>query len=295
MGKEFKEVNDYRMYTTKAEVHKAINSFAGIFKGIEIDGIINDKEISEIINWFNLHRHLKDKSPFSEIIPVLDNALMDNDLTPDEVKDILWLCDHVTTGEGFNEYYNLITSSIQRLEGILHGMLADNELSEVEIDQLSIWVDDHEFLKGSYPFDEIDSLLVSVKKDGIITDDEKNILIAFFANFMDTKISYNINEFDVKELQNKYSVQGICAVNPKISFENKTFSFTGTSKQATRNDIAKVILEKGGLFNNNVTNKTNFLIVGDEGNPCWAFSCYGRKVEKSGKIKKSWFWSHNSS
>lgn len=30
----------------------------------------------------------------------------------------------------------------------------------------------------------------------------------------------------------------------------------------------------------------NYLIVGAEGNPCWKFSCYGRKVEKAVELRK---------
>ena len=33
--------------------------------------------------------------------------------------------------------------------------------------------------------------------------------------------------------------------------------------------------------------KTNYLIIGSEGNTCWAFSCYGRKVEKAMEMRKN--------
>jgi NAD-dependent DNA ligase len=286
LKKNYQEINEFRMFTSKAEVHKAVNLLIGLITGVEIDGVINEDELSEIINWCNLHRHLKTKSPFSEIIPMIDEALMDNILEQDEIQDILWLCNQVIKSAEFDEYYNMITSSIQQLEGILHGILADNELTDTEINQLSNWMEEHDFLKGTYPFDEINSLLVSAKKDGIISDDERNMLAAFFTNFIDTKMSYNINEYEVKALQSKYSINGICAVCPEIILKNKTFSFTGTSSKATRNEIAEIILKKGGSFNNNVTKKTDYLIVGGEGNPCWAFSCYGRKVEKAVQLRK---------
>jgi hypothetical protein len=286
MSKNYSEIEDYRVYTSKAEVHKAINSLIGMIKGIEIDGIVTSEELDEITNWCNLHRFLQNKSPFSEIIPVMDNALFDGHLEMEELQDILWLCNRIINSDDFDEYYNIITSSIQELEGILHGILSDNELSEIEINQLAIWMEEREFLKGTYPFDEIDSLLVSARQDGIISSDEKNMLKAFFSNFIDTRISYNINEFEMKALQSKYSVSGICAICPNITFENKTFSFTGTSSRAKRKEIAEIIVNKGGYFNDGVTKKTDFLIVGGEGNPCWAFSCYGRKVEKAVQLRK---------
>lgn len=286
MSKEYKEIEEYRVFTTKAELHKAVNSLMGMINGIDLDGEISQDELDEIINWCNLHRKFENRSPFNEIIPKIDNALEDNHLTEEEIKDILWLCDRVVKSDEFDEFYNLITSSIQQLEGILHGIMADNEISDNEIINLSNWMEDKEFLKGTYPFDEIDSLLVSVLQDGVISEDERNILKAFFGNFIDTKISYNINEFEIKSLQNKYSVQGICTVSPEISFEGKTFSFTGTSSKAKRSEIAEIIENKGGIFKNSVVRKTDYLIVGDDGNPCWAFSCYGRKVEKAMQLRK---------
>lgn len=286
MSKNYKEIDEYRVYTSKAELHKAINSLIGIINGVYIDGVVTTTELEEITNWCNLHRRFQTKSPFSEIIPLLDTSLSDGYLESEEVEDILWLCNNVIKSDNFNDYYNIITSSIQQLEGILHGVLADNELSESEIEHLASWMEERDFLKGTYPFDEIDSLLVSARQDGVISDDEKNMLKAFFANFIDTRISYNINEFEIKALQSKYSVSGICAVCPEITFENKTFCFTGTSKQGTRNQIAEIITSKGGIFNNNITKKTDFIIVGGDGNPCWAFSCYGRKVEKAMQLRK---------
>lgn len=283
---KFKEIEDYRVFTSKAELHKSINALIGIIQGIRFDNIANEHEIAELIHWCNLHRRFEKRAPFNEIIPLIDQALLDNKLEQEEIEDILWLCNNIVNDSGFNRYYDLITSSIQQLQGILHGILADNVLNEAEIEQLCSWIDDHDFLKGTYPFDEIHSLLVSVKQDGIISDDEKNLLKAFFANFVDTRASYNVHEFEVKALQSQYSISGICAVCPEIIFENKVFSFTGASTRATRSEIAKIIQSMGGIFNNNVTKNTNYLIVGGDGNPCWAFACYGRKVEKAIELRK---------
>ncbi|WP_342543336.1 BRCT domain-containing protein [Paenisporosarcina sp. FSL H8-0542] len=286
MKMNFYEVYDYRAFTAPAEIHKAVNSLIGMLKGVQFDVVVNEDELSEVVNWCSLHRRFESRFPFSEIIPVIDEALSDHQLTNEEIQDILWLCENVVHHDGFKNFYDLITSSLQQLHGIIHGIMSDNKINEKEIDQLSEWMEDRDLLKGFYPFDEIYSLLVAAKKDGVITEDEKNMLKAFFGNFIDSRTSYNVNEIEIKDLQSKYSVGGICAVCPDITFENKTFSFTGISGKAKRSEIAETILSQGGLFNNNVTKKTDYLIVGDDGNPCWAFSCYGRKVEKAVQLRK---------
>lgn len=286
MSNKFTEVEQYRKFTAPAEIHKAVNSLIGMLNGIKFDEILNESELSEVINWCNLHRKFDKKFPFSEIIPLIDTALEDEILTKDEIEDILWLCENVVHHDGFNTYYDIVTSSLQQLHGIIHGIMADNFLNDIEVNQLFDWMDEREFLKGFYPFDEIYSLLVSMKRDGVLTEDEKNMLKAYLGNFIDTRTSYNISDIEIKNLQTQYTINGICAVSPDIIFANKTFSFTGTSSRAKRKEIAEIITNMGGIFNNNVTQKTDFLIVGDDGNPCWAFSCYGRKVEKAIELRK---------
>ncbi|MFY3790808.1 BRCT domain-containing protein [Ureibacillus sp. MALMAid1270] len=287
MSNNYKELEDYQSFTKPAEVHKAVNSLIGILEGIKLDSVVNTLELEEVIHWCSLQRKFQNKFPFSEIIPMIDLALVDGVITEEEIEDILWLCKNVVHQDGFNMYYNVVTSSLQELQGIIHGVMADNVLTEQEITKMFSWMNDHEFLKGYYPFDEIYSLLISIKEDGIISDDEKNMLRAYFSHFIDTRSSYNINEIEMKELQSKYSVTGICVVDPQIIFEGRTFSFTGTSSKAKRSEIAELITNNGGIFNNNVTQQTDYLIVGNDGNPCWAFSCYGRKVEKAVDLRKN--------
>ena len=116
--------------------------------------------------------------------------------------------------------------------------MADGEISDKEILTLKSWVQSNEFLTGCYPFDEIESLLLTILEDGKVTDDERNILKAFFSNFIDLKTSYNLNSPEMEALKEQYSVAGICAVCQKIDFKNSVFCFTGQSERAKRSEIA---------------------------------------------------------
>lgn len=281
-----KELRDYRRFMKKEEMHKSLNSLIGILEGVLADNDISEAEESEINNWYSLHEHLLNVYPFSEFLPAIQLAFLDGILDIEEVENILWLCKKFVDTEQENLYFNIITSKIQQLEGILHGIVADGNISETEIQNLSTWLDANEHLVGMYPFDEVCSLLLAAKEDGIISNDEKNMLKAFFSTFVDTAESYNINNEDVLRLQQEYSIGGICAVCPEITFPNEQFCFTGASKKATRNQIAHIIESAGGIYNDRVTENTKYLIVGADGNPCWAYSCYGRKVEKAMDLRK---------
>ena len=273
----------YRIYTKPSELDKAVNTLCGIIEGIQIDNAINQSEILELVNWCTLHRHLIDRHPFSEIIPLIDEKLSDDDLTPDELMDIAWVCDNIKKE---SVYYDLITNQIQQLQGIFHGILADAQLTDEEIFNLQTWIENHDFLNGTYPYDEIKSLLSTILADQKITSDENNILKSFLSDFVDLKTSYNIHQTKIDELKSQYSLQGICVLNPPITIINKTFCFTGESEKAKRKEIAEIITDFGGIFSPSVTKKTDYSLVGNSGNPCWAFSCYGRKVEKAVELRK---------
>ena len=261
-----KEMERYRAFTKPAELHKAVNTLRGIVAGISSDANIRSKEIQELTHWCQLHVHLRDRHPFSEIIPVIEKACEDGIITDEESKDILWLCNNFADD---NSYYDFITSSIQFLSGVIHGIMADGELSDHEIKALRSWMDANDFLAGTYPFDEINSLLCASLSDGMITLEEREQLMAFFANLIEFKDSFNLSEKDFTALQEKYSISGICAVCPEIKFKDKVFCFTGESYRATRNVMADAVRVFGGVVRSNVSVKTDYLIVGNAGNPCW--------------------------
>lgn len=274
---------EYRQFTKPAELHKAINTLRGLVAGINSDLAVGDKEVTELAHWCELHAHLRDRHPFSEILPVVEHAYEDGVVTEDEAKDILWLCNNFVDD---SSYYDMMTSSIQFLAGMLHGLLADGELSDREITTLKAWIDANDFLAGTYPFDEINSLLHVVLEDKKITADEREKLMAFFGNIIDFTASYNLSEKDFSQLREKYSIGGICAVCPEIVFEGKLFCFTGESYRAKRAEIAETITRLGGKARSSVSAKTDYLVVGNAGNPCWAYACYGRKIEEAVNLRK---------
>lgn len=45
-------------------------------------------------------------------------------------------------------------------------------------------------------------------------------------------------------------------------------------------------MQLGGKVRTSVSAKTDYLIVGNAGNPCWAYACYGRKIEQAVSLRK---------
>ena len=169
------------------------------------------------------------------MIPIIEAAFSDEILTSEEADNIIWLCNNFVSD---SNYYDLVTSSIQFLSGMIHGILSDGIITDQEIYALKSWMSANDYLSGCYPFDEIESLLVSILEDGIITDDERNMLMAFLSNFVDLNFSYNLNDADIKELKQKYSIVGICSLCQQMDIAGNEISFTG---QSTRQQEMKLL------------------------------------------------------
>lgn len=278
------EEMEYAKYTFKSELDKSLNTLEGIISGISIDKRVNLAEIVELSNWCDQYREMIYRKPFNELIPLIQTAIGDNLLSEEEIQDILWACN---TFKGTSKYYDVITADIQKLHGIMHGILADNVITLEEVEGLRDWVFENHHLKGLYPYDELFSLISMILADGQVDENEKAILKVFFSDFIDLNNTVNINTDGIYELKETIKLEGLCSKDPDICFNNELFCFTGVSSRLRRADIQNIVESLGGRFKDSVTKDTKYLVIGDNGNPCWAFSCYGRKVEQAVNLRKS--------
>jgi hypothetical protein len=184
---------EYRKYTRKSETDKAMHTLEGILKGINIDHVINMKEINSLKRWCDEKYQFIASPPFSQVIPFIMKISEDNKITEEEYEDLKWLCQNFSTD---SLYYNAIASDMQRLFGIIHGIISDNVINEDELYELREWMNDHSDLIGIYPYDEIESYLYKVLEDGDVSEDEQNELKVYFSQFVDISTT----EIDRKEL-----------------------------------------------------------------------------------------------
>lgn len=277
------EIWKVQNFATKQNRDKAIHSLEGILNGIYIDKDINELEVKELASWCDNHLEYVNRHPFKELIPKIHEIIDDGIVTDNEYQDLKWFIQSLTTK---NEFYDAITSDIQRLQGVLHGILADNEISDMEVINLKKWLLDNEQLIGIYPFDELESMVIGITQDGKITNEERDYLLRFISDFVDTKKMVNVDHEKINKLKKEITLNGVCTINPQIEFKNSVFCFTGPSKKIKRKDFEQLIQSKGGLYKDNVLRNTNYLIIGSDSNPCWAYSCYGRKVETAMNMRR---------
>ncbi|KRG38894.1 NAD-dependent DNA ligase [Stenotrophomonas panacihumi] len=269
----------YARFTSKANLDKSVNSLLGIIEGIAIDGRINELELSYLNLWVSEHQEVRFLHPFNELIPVVERSISDGELDREEREDIRWLCERLQS----REFYDAVSADLQRLHAILGGIIADTRISEDELRGLSDWLADHEHLKTCWPFDEIQSLVTGVLVDGRIDEEEHEMLGAFFADFTSLLDDRTITSAPIKD---GGAIMGLCATDPDVVFDQRGFCFTGASAKFSRQELEAMVTRLGGVAHASPSKKVHYVVVGGEGNPYWAFACYGRKIEKAVKLRK---------
>ncbi|MBI5017535.1 MAG: BRCT domain-containing protein [Deltaproteobacteria bacterium] len=268
----------YIGFTGRSRFDKAVNSLLGIVEGISVDGRVSDEEIAFLAAWLDEHQPLQDRHPFNEIIPVLAEALADGVLGEEERLDLLWLCERLRS----TDYHDAATADMQRLHGILAGIASDGAITEAELRGLSEWLRDHEHLRRCWPYDEVDSLIAGALADGRIDGREHDPLLALFSEFAPAGAQITCSP----QVQAGATTLGLCAVCPEVRFDGTLFCFTGASSKYTRAGFVDLVTSLGARATNSVTRSLDYLVIGSEGNPCWSYACYGRKVEKAVALRR---------
>ena len=266
---------EYFRFTGPQRLDKAMHTLEGLIEGVAIDRKVNDRELALITSWIGAHQQYADVHPFNEVLPRLYEIMADGKIDDEEKADILWLCRKFNTA---NTYFDDVTSDMQRLHGLLGGIAADRKISVEELYGLQGWLDEHTQLRTCWPYDELESLLLAVLKDGKIDEEEHQQLLAFFQEFLNRPGHAVVKLIETDEPK---LTSGICAVCPEIDFDGRVFCFTGKSERFTRAEFAEAVKRHGGIYANSVTKDVNYLTIGGHGNPCWSYSCYGRKVEQA--------------
>ncbi len=267
----------FKRFSNPSLIEKDLQTLVGIIKGIKSDSVINDKEHSEVAAWINSHKAYEDKQPYKEVIDIIRQALADNILTHEESENIIWFCNQYINKTG---YFDAITSGIQSLTGIIKGIAIDNEINIKELEYLDQWLEEHDFLKNTWPYDELYNLTTNIIQDRIITTEEHEALLNFCKALVGDKEDSS-NSALISSLKT-----GFYQIDPTITIQENIFCITGNSKKFKRREIAEKIELYGGFVVDNVSSKLNYLVVCDEKNSCWAFTCYGRKIEEAIKHRK---------
>src|SRR6185295_3043389 len=104
----------------------SMHMLEGILKGVAIDGLINEKEFRALGTWLFEHAESAGRPPFDKIVPVLQLAALKGRLDPEALLGLISICAQARTRDHPS---SAIAADLQRLRGILAGILADRDVT----------------------------------------------------------------------------------------------------------------------------------------------------------------------
>lgn len=250
------ETDEFSTYISSPLIRKSISEFYGVIKGFALDNKITQDEIEYIKEWREQNSNYTNQKDIQDIIKILDNILDDEIVTMEEVSKLQYI---------IKSYLNVVSSSpitlaTQILDGILKGIIVDEEISELECENLRQWLYDNIHLSNHFPFDKTMEMINKVLEDSIITQEESDYIFSIINSLLNPVEALKTEVYTV---------------------DNKHICLSGNFAYGQKSDVEKYIIEKGGIIDVSLKKSTNILMIGDCECQAYSNGTYGTKVKKA--------------
>ncbi|MCB6616025.1 exonuclease domain-containing protein [Ruminococcus sp. 210702-SL.1.03] len=163
--------------------------------------------------------------------------------------------------------YSPETKAVQEIQYTLKTILESGELTTENVYTIRDWLNEHTEFINKYPFADIDRSIKKVLADGVVDDTEIEYLQQLFADLLDP-VTAQEHE------------------NESLDIKDKTICLTGEFKFGERTSVGNFLSNFGAIITKNVTQKTDYLIVGDLGSQNWRCGNYGNKIKKALELQQ---------
>lgn len=179
--------------------------------------------------------------------------------------------------------------TIDELIGLCKGIQADGLLHDNEARFLAQWLEKSREIVDTWPANILASRIEKILEDNIIDDSEREELFSLLSEITGCRpyhelIDYGTGEI-IENLSHASTLLPLDRPAPIIDFSNKQFCLTGKFCYGARSKCEGEIIYRGGKTQSNVTQKTNYLVVGLLGSTDWKHSTHGLKIKAAIELK----------
>ena len=93
-----------------------------------------------------------------------------------------------------------LKQSLGELLGLARGLLADEELTNEEIDFLNEWLESRHTMTASFPGNVIHARIKEVLEDGVVTEEERSHLVDTLNMLIEDRLDDLAEQVDITEL-----------------------------------------------------------------------------------------------
>lgn len=247
----------------------------GICEGLVADQMLKDSETLYLSMWLdNCGHRISDDPDVIDISDIIRDILKDGHVTQDELDD---LKEQLITVLDYRLKPDTLDTdqALRRLSGLVHGILADNQLRNEEIHHLQNWLESCGEARHLWPASALHRRIKGAMADGVISHQERADLLEALTLITGGSITETgtVGGFTSRAFVLDFPQ------DHQIDFEGKNFVLTGKFVFGPRKTCEHHIAARGGIIGNNITKKTDYLIVGTLASRDWAHETHGRKLE----------------
>lgn len=176
-----------------------INELIGIIRGINFDGVINDKEVVRLQSWVDKNRNLAYEPRQAELLNMVD-AVLEDHIVDDKEKEMMLEC-----AEQFLKEMGDNSGKVYELNGLIEGIVCDGEVNEAEVYRLKEWMDTYgDDIRSHKPSVELCKVIDNILEDGIVTEEEREALLEMLSarirnSQFETKLDYLCKQVKARE------------------------------------------------------------------------------------------------
>lgn len=265
-------------FHTKTNFQKEFNSLIGVATGLIADNYITKQELDYFIAWSKEQHYASYIPNYHEMMIVANKAIENNSISEELCAQ---LAEYIAEAIEHKIVLDILSTTFEknfsnRLIGFIRGVLADNHLNDAEIEALAKYVHDSD----SVAFRKAQSIIDGIKDFKQIDEQTRTEL----KNELNAIIGGSVHEHGV-----------IDGMTMGIEFDTlpkgfdlycTRFVLTGNFYSMSRKQMGELIESFGATQSKSVSGTTDILIVGGMASKDWAFSSFGRKIEKALELRE---------
>lgn len=266
-----------RAFSFSNEKDRALYGLKGILTGVVADKRLNEMELLFLDSWLQSQEFLSEDTDVLSILSQVGDILEDGQISPDELKGMQASIEQIISHKDSQTPENV--GHIEELVGFLTGTASDGVLNDQEITAMSAWLDKNESVREVWPASVIVKRLAIILEDGIITDEEREDLLATVRQVTGTDTEESGLSYEASTEVWEDSID-------ELKVSGSTFCLTGDFVSGDRESVDTMLRCLGAETNSSVNKSVDYLVIGTLASRDWLYTSHGRKIEKALLLKR---------
>lgn len=267
-----------RAFSFSNEKDKALYGLKGILTGLVADQRLNEKELLFLDSWLQSQEFLSEDADVLAILSQVGEFLEDGVVSPDELVQMQLRIEQIITDKDSETSERV--GHIEELVGFLTGTASDGVLNDQEITAMSSWLEDNESVREVWPASVIVQRLAIILEDGVITEEEREDLLATVRQVTGT-------DTDESGLGCEASTEVWEDSVTDLKLAGSMFCLTGDFVSGDRESVDTLLRCLGAETNSSVNKSVDYLVIGTLASRDWLYTSHGRKIEKALLLKRA--------